>query len=73
MAAAEAREQRVALARQAMSHYKPEVAELGGDLTRTQIIEILADLRFDRAHGFIRTVTFDKDVRDALVLALRGK
>ena len=53
--------------------YHPEITELDGDLTYAEVIEILAQLRFDGVHGYEQTVVLDGDVRDALVSALRRR
>jgi hypothetical protein len=52
--------------------------ELLGDFTRSELIEALENLRFKKLlhHNTQRpmcTVELDRDVRDALVLALRAR
>jgi hypothetical protein len=67
----DARQERVAVARQAASEYRPEIVELSGDLHRGDIIELLQDLRFGAVDGYFRTVVIDRDARDFLVRALK--
>ena len=49
--------------------YDPLVTELGGDLRRGEIVELLRDIRFVRA-GEMHALAIDKDVRDLLISAL---
>jgi hypothetical protein len=53
--------------------FDPAVLELDGNLKRSEVIELLADLRFSRQPGATHSIVVDKDVRDLLVHALRRK
>jgi hypothetical protein len=54
---------------------KPELPKtmstLSGDHTRSEIADALARLRFDPRPDAVQAIIINKDVRDALVMALR--
>jgi hypothetical protein len=54
------------------THYRPDITELSGDLRRSEITELLEQIRFVWPES-THTVVLDRDVRDAIVSALRAK
>jgi hypothetical protein len=55
------------------TQYRPDVTELTGDLRRSEIIELLEQMRFGLWCESTCTVILDRDVRDAIVFALKRK
>jgi hypothetical protein len=55
------------------TQYRPDVTELTGDLRRCEIVELLEQMSFDLWRESTRTVILDRDVRDAIVFALKRK
>jgi hypothetical protein len=64
---------RSAIVRRAALNYRRDVEVLSEEMTRREITEALAGLRFDVRNGGVRTIAIDREVRDALVGALRGR
>jgi hypothetical protein len=56
--------------RRAAIDNRPDGWAITGDYTRSEVVEVLAGLRFSRDTGYVEHLLIDSDVRDALVAAL---
>jgi hypothetical protein len=53
--------------------FDPDVLELDGDLTRSEVIELIEQLRFGRQPGETRSIVVDRDIRDLFLTALQRR
>jgi hypothetical protein len=56
-----------------LSGYRADTTELTGDLSRSQIVMALSDLRFDHGALLMRRLAIDVHVRNALIDALQRR